>query len=52
MSFISNETIAVNQKKVTFSVDKATFETAINKVYKKADKHMGKGICIVYRSCN
>ena len=40
MSFISNETIAVNQKKVTFSVDKATFETAINKVYKKAVKNI------------
>ncbi|MBE6709841.1 MAG: trigger factor [Ruminococcaceae bacterium] len=40
MSLISNETIAVNQKKVTFSVDKATFETAINKVYKKAVKNI------------
>ena len=40
MSLISNETIAVNQKKVAFSVDKATFETAINKVYKKAVKNI------------
>ena len=40
MSLISNETIAVNLKKVTFSVDNATFETAINKVYKKAVKNI------------
>lgn len=40
MSLISNEVIATNQKKVTFSVDHATFETAINKVYKKASKNI------------
>ncbi len=40
MSLISNEIIATNQKKVTFSVDNATFETAINKVYKKQVKNI------------
>ncbi len=40
MSLISNEIIATNQKKVTFSVDNATFETAINKVYKKSVKNI------------
>ena len=40
MSLISNETIAVNLRKVTFSVDHAAFETAINKVYKKAVKNI------------
>ncbi len=40
MSLISNEIIAANQKKVTFSVDHATFETAINKVYKKSSKNI------------
>ena len=35
MSLKSQETIAANQQKITFDVDRATFEAAINKVYKK-----------------
>jgi len=40
MSVKSIETIAVNQQKLTFDVDKATFEAAINKVFKKASKNI------------
>lgn len=40
MTLISNETIAVNQKKVVFSVDHDAFEAAINKVFKKASKNI------------
>ena len=40
MSLKSQETIAANQQKITFDVDHATFENAINKVYKKAVKNI------------
>lgn len=40
MTLISNETIAVNLKKVVFSVDHDAFEAAINKVFKKASKNI------------
>jgi len=40
MSIKSTESIAANQYKITFDVDRATFETAINKVYKKAAKNI------------
>ncbi len=40
MSLISQETIATNQKKVTFGVDHDTFEAAINKVFKKTSKNI------------
>ncbi len=40
MSLKSQETIGVNQKKITFDVDRATFDAAINKVYKKQSKNI------------
>ncbi len=40
MSLKSKETIAANQQKITFEVDHATFEAAINKVYKKTAKNI------------
>lgn len=40
MSLKSQETIAPNQQKITFDVDHATFENAINKVYKKSAKNI------------
>ncbi len=40
MNVKSIETIAVNQQKLTFEVDRATFEAAINKVFKKASKNI------------
>ena len=40
MSLKNTENIAVNQYKITFDVDHATFETAINKVYKKSVKNI------------
>ena len=40
MSLKNTENIAVNQYKVTFDVDAATFEAAINKVYKKSVKNI------------
>jgi len=40
MSLKNTESIAVNQYKITFDVDKATFDAAINKVYKKAVKNI------------
>ena len=40
MSLKSKETIAANQQKITFEVDRATFEAAINKVYKKTAKNI------------
>ena len=40
MSLKNTENIAVNQYKITFDVDAATFEAAINKVYKKSVKNI------------
>ena len=40
MSLKNTENIAVNQYKITFDVDHATFEAAINKVYKKSVKNI------------
>ncbi len=40
MTLRSIETIAVNQQKITFEVDRPTFESAINKVYKKSAKNI------------
>ena len=40
MSLKNTENIAVNQYKITFDVDHATFETAINKVYKHSVKNI------------
>ena len=40
MSLKNTENIAVNQYKITFDVDHATFETAINKVYRKSVKNI------------
>ena len=40
MSLKSQETIAANQQKITFDVDHATFEAAINKVFKSASKNI------------
>lgn len=40
MSLKNTENIAVNQYKVTFDVDHATFEGAINKVYKRQVKNI------------
>ncbi len=40
MSLKNTETIATNQYKITFDVDHATFEGAINKVYKKQVKNI------------
>lgn len=40
MSLKSQETVAVNQQKITFDVDAATFEAAINKVFKKSAKNI------------
>ncbi len=40
MSLKSKETIAANQQKITFDVDRATFEAAINKVFKKTSKNI------------
>ena len=40
MSLKNTESIAVNQYKVTFDVDHATFEGAINKVYKRQVKNI------------
>jgi len=40
MSVKSTESIAANQYKITFDVDKATFEAAINKVYKNSVKNI------------
>ncbi len=40
MSLKSQETVAVNQQKITFDVDSATFEAAINKVFKKSSKNI------------
>lgn len=40
MSLKSQETIAANQQKITFDVDHETFETAVNKVFKKASKNI------------
>jgi len=40
MSLKSQETVAANQQKITFDVDRATFEAAINKVFKKASKNI------------
>ncbi len=40
MALKSKETIAANQQKITFEVDQATFEGAINKVYKKTAKNI------------
>ncbi len=40
MSLKSQETIAANQQKITFDVDRATFEAAINKVFKKSSKNI------------
>ena len=40
MSLKSQETIAQNQQKITFDVDKETFEKAINKVFKNASKNI------------
>ena len=40
MSLKNTENIAVNQYKITFDVDHATFEGAINKVYKKSVKNI------------
>lgn len=40
MSLKNTENIAVNQYKITFDVDHATFETAVNKVYKKSVKNI------------
>ena len=40
MSLKSQETIAPNQQKITFDVDKATFEAAISKVFKSASKNI------------
>ena len=40
MSLKSQETIAANQQKITFDVDRAAFEAAINKVYKKQVKNI------------
>ncbi len=40
MSLKSQETIAANQQKITFDVDRATFEAAVNKVYKKQAKNI------------
>ncbi|MBR4204299.1 MAG: trigger factor [Clostridia bacterium] len=40
MSLKSQETIAANQKKVTFDVDRATFDAAVEKVYRKEVKRI------------
>jgi trigger factor len=40
MSLKSQETIAPNQQKITFDVYHATFENAINKVFKKSSKNI------------
>ena len=40
MSLKNTENIAVNQYKITFDVDHATFEGAINKVYRKSVKNI------------
>ncbi len=40
MSLKNTENIAVNEYKITFDVDHATFEGAINKVYKKQVKNI------------
>ena len=40
MSLKNTENLAVNQYKITFDVDAATFEAAINKVYKKSVKNI------------
>jgi len=40
MALKSKEIIAANQQKITFDVDQADFEAAINKVYKKAVKNI------------
>jgi len=40
MALKSKEIIAANQQKITFDVDQATFEGAINKVYKKTAKNI------------
>ena len=40
MSLKSQETIAANQQKLTIEVDHATFEAAINKVFKKTSKNI------------
>ncbi|MBQ4353674.1 MAG: trigger factor [Clostridia bacterium] len=40
MSLKSQETVAANQQKITFDVDAATFEAAINKVFKKTSKNI------------
>jgi len=40
MSLKSQENIAANQQKITFDVDHATFEAAINKVFKKSAKNI------------
>ncbi|MBE6570181.1 MAG: trigger factor [Ruminococcaceae bacterium] len=40
MSVKSTESVAANQYKITFDVDHATFEAAINKVYKKSVKNI------------
>ncbi|MBE6541032.1 MAG: trigger factor [Ruminococcaceae bacterium] len=40
MSLKSQETIGANQKKITIEVDHATFEAAINKVFKKTSKNI------------
>ncbi len=40
MNVKSIETIAVNQQKLTFEVDRATFDAAINKVFKKQSKNI------------
>lgn len=40
MSLKSQENIAANQHKITFDVDHAVFEDAINKVFKKSSKNI------------
>ena len=40
MSLKSQETVAANQQKITFDVDRATFDAAINKVFKNASKNI------------
>ncbi len=40
MSLKSQETIAANQQKITFDVDRATFDAAVNKVYQKQVKNI------------
>lgn len=40
MSLKSQETVAANQQKITFDVDAATFEAAVNKVFKTSSKNI------------